>query len=653
MPAAVVALAASWAGSAIATGIFGLAAGSFGAAIVGGIIATGLTKVGQSLLGGGRGGGGGSSVKDSGILVNSSSTISTIPVVYGIRRVGAKRVYVANSGDNNKYLHLVCSLSEGEIYGIGNIYFNNVPVASASGIATQTRVESGEVVFGTASTSPIADGAKVTAFYTSIPNPNDPATVKDNPYTSKTEIYVHYGTDAQTVDTNIQTAVGNTVWTNDHRLRGVAYVYIRLEYDRDVFGGAPDITIDIGGKKVRKYTTTTSYTTAPGTDGEFNNPAWVLLDYLTNTRYGKAIDYTDIDLQSFIDAAAYCNESQTVSTTPAYTLGNRYTVNGHCDPDNTIFTNIKNILAACSGSLVFSGGKYRLLIDKPVADADIGFEFTEENIIGGINIQLPSKVNMANKVKVNFFDRERDWQPNVTIIDIPAYRVASVDGVNNVLEKEIELQMVSSYNRASYIGRLYLNQSRAGTSVQFNAAPSALVCDVGDVVFVKHPTPNWGYDSTVGSEYGLGKRFKITGMKLKEDGNVEITAIEYDSTVYTDLGNIPTRLNRRNLTTYASGFFSPQSNPVSPPTSLTVTNNTSVGGTPAISVSFTASPDPRVVDYVIDVTNQTTTESQHKVITGAPTGTISATITGLNNKVTYRVEVYARTADGRLSEALT
>ena len=646
MPAAVVALAASWAGSAIATGIFGLAAGSLGAAIVGGIIATGLSKVGQSLLGGSSGGGG-SSVKNSGILVNNGSSVSTIPVVYGLRRVGAKRVYVANSGDNNKYLHLVCSLSEGEIYGIGNIYFNNVPVASAAGIASQTRVEGGEVVFGVAGSSPIADGAKVTSFYTSIPNPNDPATVKDNPYTSKTEIYVHYGTDAQTVDTYCQTAVGNTVWTNDHRLRGVAYVYIRLEYDRDVFGGAPDITIDIGGKKVRKYTTTSSYTTASGADGEYNNPAWVLLDYLTNARYGKGIDYGDIDIQSFIDCAAYCNESQVVSTSPAYTLSNRFTVNGHCDPDNTLFANIKNILATCNGSLVFSGGKYKMLIDRPVDDEDIGFEFTEENIIGGINIQLPSKVNMANKVKVNFFDRERDWQPNLTIVDIPEYRVASIDGVNNVLEKEVELQMIANYNRASYLGRLYLNSSRLGTTVQFTAAPSALVCDVGDVVFVKHPTPNWGYDNTVTSEYNLGKRFKISSMKLKEDGLVEIAATEYSSDVYSDLGDIPTRLTRRNLTTYASGFFTPQSNPVSPPTNLTVTN-TSVSGVPAITVNFTASLDPRVSDYIIDLTDNTTSQAQHRVTAGTTT-----TITGLNNKTTYTVAVYARTADGRQSEALT
>ena len=99
MPAAVIGLAASWAGGWVATSIFGLAAGSLGAAVIGGVIATGLSKVGQRLIGGG--GGSASDVKGSGILINDAGTVTSIPIVYGNRRVGAKRVYVGNSGSDN------------------------------------------------------------------------------------------------------------------------------------------------------------------------------------------------------------------------------------------------------------------------------------------------------------------------------------------------------------------------------------------------------------------------------------------------------------------------------------------------------------------------------------------------------------------------
>jgi hypothetical protein len=287
-----------------------------------------------------------------------------------------------------------------------------------------------------------------------------------------------------------------------------------------------------------------------------------------------------------------------------------------------------------------------MLIDKPVSTGDINFTFDEENIIGGINITLTNKTNMANKVKVNYFDPERDWNPNVRIVDVPAYRVAALDGVNNILEKEVELPMVSDYNRAAYIGRLYLNQSRYGTVVQFNGAPSALVCDVGDVVYVKHPTPNWGYDSTVVDEFGVGKKFKIVNLKLRDSGPVEITAVEYVDSVYTDLGNIPAQATARPLGTYFAEFFAPLQNPVGAPSNLIATN-TPKDSTSAMTVSFTASTDPRVIDYVVEYTNNESNVSQQVITTNT-----TLTITGVDNATLYTVRVFGRTADGRQSAAL-
>jgi hypothetical protein len=287
-----------------------------------------------------------------------------------------------------------------------------------------------------------------------------------------------------------------------------------------------------------------------------------------------------------------------------------------------------------------------MLIDKPVSTGDINFTFDEENIIGGINITLTNKTNMANKVKVNYFDPERDWNPNVRIVDVPAYRVVALDGVNNILEKEVELPMVSDYNRAAYIGRLYLNQSRYGTVVQFNGAPSALVCDVGDVVYVKHPTPNWGYDSTVAGEFGVGKKFKIVNLKLRDSGPVEITAVEYVDSVYTDLGNIPAQAAARPLGTYFAEFFAPLQNPVGAPSNLVATN-TPKDSTSAMTVSFTASTDPRVIDYVVEYVNNESGVSQQVITTNT-----TLTITGVDNATLYTVRVFGRTADGRQSAAL-
>lgn len=42
----------------------------------------------------------------------------------------------------------------------------------------------------------------------------------------------------------------DTNWTSNHRLRGIAYLYVRLKFSNDVFpNGIPNITCIIKGKK--------------------------------------------------------------------------------------------------------------------------------------------------------------------------------------------------------------------------------------------------------------------------------------------------------------------------------------------------------------------------------------------------------------------
>jgi len=55
---------------------------------------------------------------NNGILVNTESTDEALPLVYGRARVGINRVYRATSDTDNKYLHIVGTIAEGEIEGV-------------------------------------------------------------------------------------------------------------------------------------------------------------------------------------------------------------------------------------------------------------------------------------------------------------------------------------------------------------------------------------------------------------------------------------------------------------------------------------------------------------------------------------------------------
>jgi hypothetical protein len=72
-------------------------------------------------------------------------------------------------------------------------------------------------------------------------------------------------------------------WNSNHKLSGLAYLAVRLKWNQDVFSGVPKIQAKVQGKKVVNYNSslvaqTASYST---------NPAWCLLDYLTNDKIWK------------------------------------------------------------------------------------------------------------------------------------------------------------------------------------------------------------------------------------------------------------------------------------------------------------------------------------------------------------------------------
>jgi hypothetical protein len=59
----------------------------------------------------------------------------------------------------------------------------------------------------------------------------------------------HLGDDSQAADSDLVAEVAN--WTNAHQGRGVAYIYLRLKWNRDVYPtGIPNVTAVVRGRKV-------------------------------------------------------------------------------------------------------------------------------------------------------------------------------------------------------------------------------------------------------------------------------------------------------------------------------------------------------------------------------------------------------------------
>ena len=592
------AAAGSWASSAVgaelllATGGFysasagAIIGGSALTAAVGGAIAGAIVSsaVG-SALGALGGQGGDPAFGPAGILLNKAANNAPIPVIYGQRKVGGTRVFAGVSGDNNAQLHMVIALGEGEIDSVENVYLNDV-----------------------LSTDEIFDDR---------PEPNA-ATLRISTYT---------GTESQSADSWLVSHIPE--WTTDHKLLGTAYLVATMSYhssDEDLTKayatGIPTFTADVKGVKV--------YDPRTATTAWSNNPALCLRDYLTNSRYGRGIDTSLIDDTSFVAAANYCETQVTIGGEEK----DMYTLNGVVNTSQGSMDVIKQLLTACRGFLIFSGGKYKLIIDKPET---ANFTFSEDNIVGAWSITLGSKTNQFNRVRANFFNPDRQWQSDIAAVDSTALRTLDNE---LLLEQTIDLPFTSDIDRAKMIATIHLNQSRQQIAVEFNATIEGLRCEVGDVVYVSHAMPGW--DTLNG---GSGKLFRVVGITLQNNDEVRVSCIEYALDSY-DYGTIAASDSAPNTNL-------PDPSVVAAPTTLVLASELRQGTAgnyiEQITVGFAASGDAFVEYYLLSY--KPTAEDNWKTKNiGAG---VYAIITDIEIGVSLDVKVVAVNIRGVISSELT
>ena len=476
--------------AAAAIGLSGFAATAFG---------IGLQFAASSLFSSKSKRGGGGGVADSGLLINKTSNTSALPVVYGSRRLGGTRVYLQSTNNDGEtsgteYLHVVLAYANG-----GNLADATFNMDGPSA----TKILLNDKVAWTSGGGVISD---------SHPDydANDPAF--DKTFDGFLDIATFRGPTDQThsVGREYNTfddfdARKSDEWSSNHRLRGVAYIYARMKFDRDKFPGAPTILVESNGMRVADVTKIRAGTTNADTlrtHSRHSNPANVLYDYLTNNLYGKGLAAADIDIDSFHDASNYYD-----------TIG--MTFDGVVETSDTLYNNVQNILGSSNTNMYYSRGQYSIKVNKQESFSG-AFEFNTSNIIGEWTISLGSKKNRFNTVKVNYFDPTLDWQPNSLKLEKTAYLTADNNIVN---EGTIDLTFIASEAMATKLGNFYLDSSRYMTIVTFKASHEALKLDVNDTVYVDHEVPGW-----TGANK---KKMRVSAIVLNSDSTVDVTLQEY------------------------------------------------------------------------------------------------------------------------------
>lgn len=370
--------------------------------------------------------------------LNNTITVksATAPrqLIYGRVRTGGVLVYAETSGTNNEFLNLVIALAGHEVEEIGDIYFDDVVVPLSSNAATGT-------------------------------------------YAGYAWVYKHLGTTSQTVDTDLQSAVTSTNWSNDHRLRGIAYIYVKLKFSQNLFpGGIPNVSAIVKGRKV--------YDTRDTTTAWSANWALCVRDYLTLANLGLGAGSGEIDTTECSAAANVADEDVVLADA---STEKRYTINGVIDLSETPGSIINKLCSAGAGTVLYVGGKW---VIRAGAYQTPTITFDESDFRGPMSVQTKlSRREIFNGVKGVYVSEENQWQP-ADFPQIVNSLYTSEDGGERIW-RDVELPFTTSNATAQRLAKIELERIRQQIIVHAPMKLTAMQCQVGDVVNLTNTRMGW------------------------------------------------------------------------------------------------------------------------------------------------------------------
>jgi hypothetical protein len=233
--------------------------------------------------------------------------ISTASYAWTLSGSGTSEYYVRTSGGANP------SLSDPYIVRLNG---DEYPEGSLGSLAA------GEWTYGD------NDSLGYSTVYVRMPDSTDPdnagntvdmetgnGLINTGGYANYIRIRRHLGSDTQAADPDLVSESG-VGWSTAHRLRGIAYVSVRLSFNRDVFpSGIPDITFWVKGKRVteiRDSAQPTQYTM---------NPALIIRDYLTTPTDDMGAGFTAAEIDdTYLTATANTCDEEVTTTDISHTV---------------------------------------------------------------------------------------------------------------------------------------------------------------------------------------------------------------------------------------------------------------------------------------------------------------------------------------------
>ena len=289
----------------------------------------------------------------------------------------------------------------------------------------------------------------------------------------------------------------------DNRSRYLNSAYTHLRLDSEKFSSIPTRKYRIRGIKVRIPGAGASGSGTPSVDNAtgrivypsgyiFNGvmgaavytncPSMILLDLLTNSRYGLGdhISDSNLDLFSFVAASKYANE-EVDDGTGSGTKEARFSCNVNIQKESEAFDVINDLSSVMKCMPIWTAGAITITQDKPT---DPSYLFNLSNIASaGFSYTGSSLKQRHSVVRVSYFNMDSQE------IDYEVVEDSTAINKFGVSVKQIKAFGCTSRNQAARLGRSILfAEQRESEVISFTTSiDSGAVVRPGSVIAVNDP----------------------------------------------------------------------------------------------------------------------------------------------------------------------
>ena len=435
-----------------------IAVGAFaGYAIFGGALGAirgaslGFSLAGQ-LSGGGSGSGGGSSagsvgqtsIPDTGQLATAVGEDAWVPKQYGDRRAGMVLIASDVMNSNHKIIEEgAAGAFATSVYALGEGPWNKI---------IQLRLSDIKI---------FKDNQTINFGETYSFNNDIFSTLKDFSNLEVTFIQGNIGQSLPDVLSRV-TNTDDTRWFRDTDIgNGICYMVLRIRREKEatIRQTAPtNFTIESEGKRIPEIRIEGSPVQYLGSDGTPSgdiyetgrNPALIALDQLRTSEFGLGLTNAEIDFDSFVNFANYCDNPGTYSDG---TTIQPFRLDGQFGQGDTVRQILEEI-SLCTGALFADeNGIVTVKIDKFEASTT-SVAINADNVVDSLTRIEPKTSELPNVINVKYID-----QRGFETIDVVEFD-DTIQNAEGRKEADLQLRMVKEQNHALELAKRYLYQTR-------------------------------------------------------------------------------------------------------------------------------------------------------------------------------------------------